>query len=131
VSQIAQASDLGSNPSVTTHRISRYVLLVESYEVLEAGSREGDTAEVQAGGEVQGYVSEAVQGLGRRMASESATIPGSSRFLQVRSSTKHMPHMIVVVPPSLLASKPANECMDTAVTVCPAVASILPAMSRT
>jgi hypothetical protein len=36
VSQIAQGSDLGSNPSVTTHRVSHYILLVESYEVLGA-----------------------------------------------------------------------------------------------
>jgi hypothetical protein len=78
--RITKGSDLGSNsPSVTTHRVSRYVLLVESYEVLEASST---SSEVQAGAPegVQGPI----QGLARRMALNSTATRGAFRTLQVR-----------------------------------------------
>jgi hypothetical protein len=81
VSQIAQGSDLGSNPSVTTHRVSHYILLVQSYEVLEASATEstaGQEAAVQAANQ---YAQDKLQGLARRMAQAGGQ--GGSRSLKV------------------------------------------------
>jgi hypothetical protein len=80
--RIAEGSDLGSDPSVTTHRISRYVLLVESYEVLPSGTGDGteqDTAAIQAANQ---YAQDKVQSLARRMAQSNGQGTGS-RSLKV------------------------------------------------
>jgi hypothetical protein len=92
VQQIAQGSDLGSNPSVTTHRVSHYVLLVESYEVLEAPAP--GQAAVQAAAD--GYAQDKMKGLARRMAKQQSVGRVTSRTLLVSHTFhKKVDHQII------------------------------------